>query len=631
MKNIKILNIALITLLFVFTCSASFSQVRVKGKRIPAQVDNRFRLAQTYERAGEYQKAKELYTKLYSENPENYRYFDALNKIHLRLKEYDESIKLIEERFKTNKDNVAYYALLGTTYYISGKTKKAYEIWGEAISKYPERISVYRVIANAAIENRAFEKAIEIYEKAEKVAQDPVIFAYDLANLYSATTDYEKATEKYCFILQRQPTQVENIKRRIATYFNKYAVPEKVIEIVENFYNETSLPVYLDLLSSLYSMQNNYAKALSAVIELDKKGNHNGKLIYRFANKLLREKRTGYALKSFEYILENYPGSEYYYKARIGFARAKETELEKSEIDSNQVWKPYRKVVIKNPGEYRRLINEYQKITEENDHGGVYIEALFRMGKIYAYKLNQPEKADSLFKLVLDSSPFSEFYAPSILQLARLSILKNDFENAKLYLGKILKSKVADEKIKNTAKLKLAKIELWNGNYSEASKKLTEITDNLKDDNANDAIELSLLINTLKNDSLSLMAFAKADLYTEQQNFAQAAAEYEKLAGNKNLFFLRDLAELKYIEMLIALDYLPQAVSLLTKITSEERFNLYSDKFLYLFGNVNYYGLGNKEQALKAYEKLLDNFPNSLYLDDVRQIVKRLKTESKTL
>ena len=631
MKKLKILNIVfIIILIFAFAGEIHPQIINPDNKRIK-RIDNRFRLAQTYERAGELEKAKELYFVLYSESPENYKYFDALNKIYLKLKQYEKSIDLIEQRFKNKMHNVSYYALLGNTYYISGNTEKAYEIWDTAIEKFSGRVSVYRVIANSAIENRAYEKAIEIYEKAEKIAEDPIIFAYDLAHLYSAVTEYKKATEKYCYILQRQPTQIENIKRRIANYFSRYATPDLVIETVENYYSKTSLPVFLDLLSSLYTMINEYEKALSVVIDLDEKGNHNGRLIYRFAQKVLREGKNGIARKSFKYILENYPESEYFPKAEIGFAFSEEEELKKKQVDSSQIWKPYFKLKVKNPGAYLKLIESYERIADKYENGKIYIEALYRMGKIYAEKLNENTKADSLFNLVVSASPFSEFYATALLELAKLSIMENNFEKARDYLKKILTSKEPGPELKNKAKFMLAKIDFWNFRFTGASKKLDKLIDNLKDDITNDAIELSLLINTLKTDSLNLMTFAKADLYTEQKNFALAAAEYQKLSENKNLFFLRDLAELKYIEMLIALDYLPQAVSLLTKITSDDKFNLYSDKFLYLFGNVNFYGLNNKEKALEAYEKLLDNFPNSLYLDEVRQIVKTIKTESKTL
>ncbi len=631
MRKNKIIKIGLITLLiFTFAGKLHPQTLKPDGRRIK-QTDNRFRLAQTYERAGEFEKAKELYAELYSESPQNYKYFDALNKIYLRLKEYDKSIGLIEQKFKNNKLNVSYYALLGNTYYISGNTEKAYEIWDAAIKKFPHRTPVYRVIANAAIENRAYEKAIEIYEKAEKIADDPVIFAYDLAQLYSAVTEYKKATEKYCYILQRQPNQIESIKRRIANYFSKYAAPEAVIETVEDYYDKTSLPVFLDLLSSLYTMVNKYNKALSVVIELDEKGNHNGRLIYRFAQKVLREGKTDIARKSFKYILEHYPGSGFFPKAEIGFAFSEEEELEKTGIDSSQVWKPYYKTTVKNPGAYRNLIETYKSIANKYETGEIHNEAIYRMAKIYADKLNEFKKADSLFELIVSASPFSEHFSAALMELAKISIVENNFEKATSYLKKILINKKAGPELKNKARFQLAKIDFWNGHFNEASKKLNKLIDNLKDDNANDAIELSLLINTLKTDSLNLMTFAKADLYTEQKNFALAAAEYQKLAENKNLFFLKDFAGLKYIEMLIALDYLPQAVTLLTKITSDEKFNLYSDKFLYLFGNVNFYGLNNKERALKVYEKLLDNFPNSLYLDEVRQIVKTIKTESKTL
>ena len=142
---------------------------------------------------------------------------------------------------------------------------------------------------------------------------------------------------------------------------------------------------------------------------------------------------------------------------------------------------------------------------------------------------------------------------------------------------------------------------------------------NLSDNNANDAIELSVIINTTKNDSLSLLQFAKAELLVQRGKFEEAKDIYSKLSGNQNLLTLKDLSSFRDAEMLIALNKLPEAVTQLKEISDQKEKNIYSDRALFMLGKVYQFGIKDYANAQESYENLLANFPNSLYLDDARE------------
>lgn len=621
LSNIKLFLTAIcISSILLFTGQTSAQQIN--------SLKNQYRLAKAFEQAGELQSALNIYKKLYSADSKNINYFLALNNIYLKIKDYNGSTELIRSRMRKRPKDVTLYALLGSTYYISNRENAADSIWDAGLKTNPSSPTTYRLIANAAIENRAFDKAIEILNKGKQVAKNSLIFSYDLAQLYSATMRFEKAAKEYCLILAKQPTQAENIKRKVANIYKETSAKTKIIETVKEYYSDSSKPVFIDLLSYLYVLDNRYEDALKLKIKLDEQTGKNGSQIFNFAQNALREKHTGAASQAFKYIIENLPNSAFVSRAKIGFAHALEISLDEKYRKEIPEWKKYYAPFIIEPDEYLNVIKAYQQIANYYSKSEIANKALFRMGMVFYKRLNNLRSADSLFSLVITNSTFSDIAAKANFQKGKIAVLNNDLHTASIYFSNVLQNKRSPSSIKSSANFMLAKLRFWNYDYIGASKKLNTIVDNLKDDNTNDAIQLNLLISTLKNDSTNLNMFAKADLLTEQNKFALAANIYKKLSENKNIFFLKDFAALKYAQLLIALNYYPAAVSLLTKLTSEEKFNLYSDKFLYLLGNTYFYGLGENSKAINTFHNLLEKFPNSLYFDKARQMINLIKNKT---
>ena len=77
--------------------------------------------------------------------------------------------------------------------------------------------------------------------------------------------------------------------------------------------------------------------------------------------------------------------------------------------------------------------------------------------------------------------------------------------------------------------------------------------------------------------------------------------------------------------MLVAADDFPNAITLLQVISEEGEQNIYADKALYLQAKVYQFGLKDQLKAVESYEKLLAKFPSSLYLDEARVEILKLK------
>jgi tetratricopeptide (TPR) repeat protein len=120
------------------------------------------------------------------------------------------------------------------------------------------------------------------------------------------------------------------------------------------------------------------------------------------------------------------------------------------------------------------------------------------------------------------------------------------------------------------------------------------------------------------NDSSNLVQFAEAEFLTEQKKFSQAANKYFLIYQNPQAFVLHSITKLRHAEMMLAEDDFDEAIRLFGNIAEEGEKNIYADKALYLLGKTYHLGLGNMEKALEVYERLLIEFPNSLYIDEAR-------------
>ena len=64
----------------------------------------KFTLAESLERAGQYEEALKLFEELYFSEPSNTQYSNALHRVYLQLKNYAASIDLLEKRILEKPD-----------------------------------------------------------------------------------------------------------------------------------------------------------------------------------------------------------------------------------------------------------------------------------------------------------------------------------------------------------------------------------------------------------------------------------------------------------------------------------------------------------------------------------------------
>ena len=600
----------------------------ILSQSIISQVDinNKIMLAQSFEQAGDYDKAIILFEEIYSIQPQNYLVFESLNRVYTQAKKYESSVKLIQDKIKSNPMDINLFGMLGTTYYLMGNESKAYDAWDEGIKTQPENQMSYRIMANNAIQRRAFEKAIDYLKRGKSVSQNPELYSYDLANIYSLTMQYKEAAEEYCYLLEIQPTQISAVENRILTYSNKPGALAQTIDVFENW-NKGSNISFDYLLARLYVEAKSYDEAYSLYVRIDERQKNKGLELYNYAQIVFNEGEYQLAAKVYEDIVKKYPESPYSSGSKLGYAKTLEAILEKETASANPKWKPFSEPIITDTARANNVIRSYLDLTKMYPNTEIAFESYFRIGKIYFTKLNNLNEAKIYFEKILKDASLSQFAVESFEQLGKIFLVEGDLIQASKSFEKLINNNRAAEENRNYAKFQLARINLFEGDFPQSKERLNAIISNLKDNTANDAIELSLLLNTASSDSSNLMKFGNAEFLTEQRKFAEASEQYRSISSDPNAFILHHISKIREAEVELAMNNLDKSIGLLEKITEEAEKNIYADKALYLLGKIYHYGKKDYPKAIKSYELLLAKFPNSLYQDDSRNAIVELRNK----
>lgn len=590
-------------------------------------LDNKFRLAKIFLQNGETEKAKQILVELNSVQPWNQTYLQELNNLYLSNKEYKASIDLLSQRIAANPKDLTSYGLLGSTYFIMGETDMAYSTWDKALSAVSLSPNIYRILANYPIENRAFEKAIEYLKKGANQSADPTIFSFDLASLYTATMNYKLATEEYCKLLSYQSQQLEIVKSRILSILDRQDASEVVLKVVEEYFQKSYSKEFTELYFSVLIHLKKFEFAYSTIIDLHKKSMLEPRNIVYFGNLFLNAKSYSLAKKSFEYYLSLNESSQKA-EAKIGLAKSLESELNDEILKQNWMGEKLSSLDSVKISQYKKLISLYSEIENTFPNSETSNESLFRQADIYFSKLYDYEKALSGFEKLSSKFPFSKFAIAAKEKAIYCKALLNRFDEAETDISNFPKyPRVTNDNL-FAVNFLLAKIKFWKAEFSKSIELLSSVIENLINDDANDALELSMIISFNQADSLNLSSYAKADFLFEQRNFVEAEKIFAGLAINDQLILLSKLSKFRLAEIKIATNDFPNALSLLKEISDEE-ISFLNDKCAFLQGSIFYFVVKDYAKARIAFNNLLEKYPNSIFIEKTRELVNQIDAREK--
>ncbi len=579
-----------------------------------AQEGSQPELASQYFRNGEYDKALSIYDQLYHiKNGDQIFYKEYLNTL-LKLKKFDEAEKIIKKKIK---EDPKYRLDLGQLYLEKGEAPEADKIFNTIIDELPANTLAISETANTFYGIGNYDYAIKAFLNGRKLLKDDEAFIYELINLYRFKRIKDGLTIEVLKMVENHPEFLQLAKNNMSRAFeNEDDYSFLKTQLLKKIQKSPQNISYIDLLAWQFIQQKQFDLALIQIIALDKRTNDDGGRVFSLGSVLSENKAYPAANRAYEYIISKGEGSTYYIPSRVALLRSKNQQILEGKHKTSDI--------ISLATEYEKLINQYGKSYRT-------VFAIRELAHLKAFYQNQLIDAEKLLEECLAFNNIKpETQSEIKLDLADIYVLDNQRWEATLLYGQVEKT-FSGEPLGQEAKFKNAKLSFYNGDFNWAKAQLDVLKASTSQLIANDALDLSLLIqDNLAFDSTgnALKLYAKADLlqYKNQDDLALIT-----LDSVGRLFPQNDLAD--DILMLKSKIYLKhfeysKASDVLKEIIKNYSYGIWADDALFNLAILEEDQLDDKTNAKKHFEELIEKFPGSLYVIEARKRFRNLRGDS---
>ena len=581
-------------------------------------------MASYYYQNREYDKAIELYESLYARTQNAY-YYQMLYGCYIETQQYKEAEKLVEKRIKRQPRDLFLYVDLGNVYMKRGDRKKAEKQFAAAIDKLGHDSKQTSDLAMAFENAGRNDYAVQTYLTSRERMNNQLIYVMELATLYEKSGSYDKMTDEYFNLLDKSPGSMGSIQIALQRALNETSSDQlanglrKTLtsRIRQNPENQS----YLEMMIWFSLQQLDFDFALTQAKAVDARFPEQGaQQVYRVAQIAQNNDAYGIAEAAYSHIIAKGNGHQLYFDSKVGLLNTKYARI-------NQEY------AIK-PKELAELENEYESTLDELGKNPQTVQLMRNYSHLLAY--NTPtdnaklqKAADLLYDIIemkrLPNNTISEVK----LELGDLLLFSGEIWDASLLYSQVEKSNKNDV-IGALAKFKNAKLSYYNNDFQWAKSQLDVLRASTSKLIANDAMQLSLLISdNMEEDStyeaLSYYAAADLKLYRNQLDSAWSLYNDINIRNLSHSLFDEVLMQKAKIRMKQA--RYTEADSLLQRIVDHYATDILADDALFMLAQLNEQQLNNAVRARECYEKLLLDYPASLYADQARKRYNALKKQ----
>lgn len=570
-------------------------------------------LAEEYYKAGEFGKAANEYSKLLKDGV-NWtrlsRYVYSLQK----SSKADDAIKYLRKQQRGDESNRPYYdLLLGQIAVQQGDTITAAQQYNSALQSAKSSVPKLEKLATAFSEAGEARWAARTLETAREVGKEPAAYSQDLMVLYRATGKTERAIEEI-ITTGRQPEKKETVLAALQGYINTKDEPLVEKALYSRIQQEPNELSYNELLIWYFVQKQKFSRALLQEKATDKRMKLNGGRVYDLGMLAMNNKEYKTAADAFEYIAQTYPQGQLYPFARRLVINAREEQVKNTyPVDKNEI---------------RKLISDYQRMLQEIGTNVKTLEALRSTANLYGNYLDSKDTALTVLDLAIDLGKTDRNFVDRCkLDKGDIFLLKGEPWESTLLYAQVEKSQ-KEELLGYEAKLKNAKLHYYKGDFAVSKDILDVLKLATSREIANDAEQLSLLIvdNTgLDSTEAAMREYAAVDLLLFQNKTDEAV---NKLNQMWTRYAEHSLAD--EVLWLRANTYLKQgktneALEDLKKIVAGYPNDILGDDALFTSAKVYEERLKDKQAAMEAYQKVLTQYPGSIYGAEARKRFRLLR------
>lgn len=551
---------------------------------------------------GKLEEAKQILEQLYQQDPKNQRVIQLLKNCYNNLDQLDGFENFLLDLIQKNQENFSVYSELAQLQISQNKISEARVTLQKRIDKSPKDPKAYWEAARVFQASGLPQEAREIYLLARKKLGKPNLFAMELADIYESQNDINSVIKEYFNAVKEDSFRVMEVKAKLEFLLENNMLPEDMEQTLSQVIrkdpkNCLAHRIYGDLLFK----KENYNGALEAYKMVDKFCDTPGKTLLYFAKICLEGGAYVWAERTCEFILINPNATKSTLKETYLLLAKSRTFLEK----------------------YESAEKSYQKLLDLAENQQEKAWAYLHQGDLYLDHLNDISRAQLSYQKIIVECPQSNLIPEASLKMGDCLVAQGELDSAFIWYQELLNSNFGFIKSEEL-NFKLAEVYFYKQNFDSALIYYDKvIADFPKGVYVNDALEKTILINTLGAGSSQLNLYSGALFLSVQRKYPAALEELDKLTHDKN----SDIADRAIYDK--ALIYQRQknwdsALENLNTLISTFPQSFYAPLSLKMSGEIYFSALKDDEKAKEAYQKILDNYPKALFLDEVRQKLKIL-------
>jgi tetratricopeptide (TPR) repeat protein len=588
--------------------------VAITGTKLFAQGDELL-LAKQYHANGEHEKALVIYQKLYKQDNDTYfrDYFGTL----ISLKKFDEAESITKKEIKKHPNAPEYVITLGMVYAQHGEVEKANALYDGMIKNLPADQNAVALLASQFYQGTNADYAIKTFLQGRKLLHDDNLYAYELITLYRFKRDKASLIEEYLNLLPKNPIFLSQAENALSTLFEGAADYELLrVALLKRIQKDPQQTIYVNLLTWQFLQQKDFDQALNQALALSRRLNDDGSDVYDLCRTLIANQAYDEAIRGYEYLISRGKDKQLYLEAKIELIDAKNLKITTGKYTQ---------------ADLLDLEKDYTDLLTEFGRSNMTAFAMQRLANLQTFKLHKLNEAQKVLEDAIQITQISpNLRAACKLDLGDIYLLNNQPWEATLLYSQV-ETEYPNTTMGQDAKFRNAKFAYYTGDFKWAKGQLDVLKAATSQLIANDALNLSLLIGDnigVDTTGAALKMYARADL----QIFAEQQDKAIKILDSINTKFSNNTLsdDILMAKARIAIQRKDYALAAddLKKILVENPTGLWADDAVYMLGDIYENQLNDKEQAKGYYQKIITDYPGSLFINDARKHFRILRGDS---
>lgn len=585
------------------------------------------------------------FTNLYSQTPielEQARMLKDKGDVNASIDMYKEFIK----QYKNNKD---LYLLISDCFLELGEDKNAESYLKKAIKQFPDdykiKVALYilyeqtnqhnkkdklfknilsslkannyeiQTLGNEFIAKKHWTEAKVVFLKGRELIFDNTAYSWQLSNIFFQEGDYQNIAKEYLIQLENNPKTLKQIETNILGLITNNQDIAPIIEKEWETYwkKNKNNPYFAQFGIWLYNQTKQYDKSFELAKQIDNKfEEESGATMLSFGEDMINSNNLDYALKAVNYMLKKGKESAFYQRCRA--------------LSISLSYKQFIENPIKSESDFNRLEADFMAFFKEFSFSKESFEIILQMGNFFAFLINKPQEAVDMLEEAINKGLSTNQKGEIKLLLAKIYNRYGDMWQASLYCSQVEQdcknSYLADE-----AKLLKALFSYYNNEIPWALSQFKALRSSTTKLIANDAMSYSILIEeNIDQDSTynGLRLFANAEKELEYNNPELAKAYLDTLTSSYIHHPLFDDVFLLKAKINIAVNNFDKAKEYLNESLKKYPYELTADDALFLLSEICLNKTNEKALAKELLEKIILDYPNSIYVTEARKLLKEL-------